>query len=187
MTEELEIIFHDKYYVAINKPHNLLVHRSKIANDVGEFALQKLRDQLNQPVHPAHRLDRKTSGVLLFALNKVSLSQIRIQFEAGKMEKKYWAIVRGHTPNEESIDYPLRNERGRLQDAYTEYRTLERVEINVPLGKHPTSRYSLIEIRPETGRMHQIRKHIFRKMGNDQHVSSCNRTFIYSPNNKKYC
>lgn len=64
----LEILYQDEYLIAINKPHGLLVHRSPIAADASEFAIQLLRDQINQKVFPVHRLDRKTSGVLLFAL-----------------------------------------------------------------------------------------------------------------------
>ena len=66
----LEILYQDDYLVAINKPHGLLVHRSPIAKDVIEFAIQMLRNQIDRYVYPCHRLDRKTSGVLLFAKDK---------------------------------------------------------------------------------------------------------------------
>ena len=66
----LEILYQDDYLIAINKPHGLLVHRSSIAADASEFAVQLLRNQIGQKVYPVHRLDRKTSGVLLFALNE---------------------------------------------------------------------------------------------------------------------
>ena len=61
----LEIIYRDEHLIAINKPHGLLVHRSPIAADASEFALQLLRDQIGQKVNPAHRIDRKTGGILL--------------------------------------------------------------------------------------------------------------------------
>jgi len=68
-------------------------------------------------------------------------------------------LVRGYTPDSGTIDYPLVDERGRSHAAITHYTTLERYEIPVPFGKFQTSRYSLVEVKPETGRMHQIRKH----------------------------
>ena len=155
----LDIIFQDDYLIAINKPHGLLVHRSPIAKDVEEFALQLLRDQLNQKVFPAHRLDRKTGGVLLFALSKDVEKLMQQQFQENLVDKKYLAIVRGHTPDHEEIDYPLRKENGTLQEAFTSYKTLARADLDVPFGNHLTSRYSLVEANPQTGRMHQLRKH----------------------------
>lgn len=155
----LEILYQDEYYVAINKPHGLLVHRSKIATNTDQFAVQTLRNQLNMHVYPAHRLDRKTSGVLLFALTKPALSAIRQHFENEVISKTYWAILRGYTAPEGYIDYPLTNDKGKSQEAQTDYSTLDQTEIELPFGKHPTSRYSWIEARPKTGRMHQLRKH----------------------------
>lgn len=155
----LQILFRDEYLVAINKPHGLLVHRSPIAMDASEFALQLLRDQINHWVNPVHRLDRKTGGILLFALNKEIEISMHQQFAENRVSKKYLAIVRGHTQDSEEIDYPLRKENGVLQDAFTRYITLERAEIDVAFGAHLTSRYSLVEARPQTGRMHQLRKH----------------------------
>lgn len=155
----LEILYQDEQLVAINKPHDLLVHPSPIARDAEEFALQMLRDQLGQFVYPAHRLDRKTAGVLLFSLDKETDRLIQQQFQKKEVEKTYWAILRGFAPKEMTIDYPLRKENGNLQDAVTHFNSLEEFEINLPHGKHSTSRYTLIEAKPETGRMHQLRKH----------------------------
>lgn len=156
----LEIIFQDEVLVAINKPHGLLVHRSHIAADTSEFAVQILRDQIGQRVYPVHRLDRKTSGVLLFALNDEMNSRMQIQFSDGKIKKHYHAIVRGFTSDEMEIDYPLKRDDGVLQEAFTSFKTIKKVELNLPFGKHPTSRYSLVELTPTTGRMHQLRKHM---------------------------
>lgn len=158
--KQLEIIYQDEYLVAINKPHDLLVHQSPIARNAEEFAIQILRNQINQKVYPVHRLDRKTSGVLLFALDKDTNRNLVEQFTNKSTEKKYWAIVRGFCPDELTIDYALHRDDGVLQDAVTKIKTLEKAEIDLPLGKHQTSRYSLIEAEPLTGRMHQIRKHL---------------------------
>jgi len=158
--QNLEIIYQDEYLVVINKPHGLLVHRTKIATNTDVYALQLLRDQIGQKVYPVHRLDRKTSGVLIFALTEEVNSKMQKQFAENKVSKVYQAIVRGFTPSQESIDYALTNDNGKTQDAVTHFITIKKSEVNVPYGKFKTSRYSLIEIKPETGRFHQIRKHL---------------------------
>lgn len=155
----LEIVYQDEHLIAINKPHGLLVHRSKIANDATEFALQILRDQIGKHVSPVHRLDRKTSGLLLFAFEKEVEIAMHKQFQEGLVEKKYLAILRGYAPEQMEIDYPLAKENGTMQDAVTHFKTLQQAEINVAFGKHATSRYSLVEAAPTTGRMHQLRRH----------------------------
>lgn len=155
----LEIVYQDEHIIAINKPHGLLVHRSKIADDATEFALQILRDQIGKHVSPVHRLDRKTSGLLLFAFEKDVEIAMHKQFQEGLVEKKYLAILRGYAPEQMTIDYPLAKENGTMQDAVTIFKTLQKAEIDVAFGKHPTSRYSLVEAAPTTGRMHQLRRH----------------------------
>ncbi|SEN64024.1 tRNA pseudouridine65 synthase [bacterium A37T11] len=155
----LDIVYQDDDLVAINKPHGLLVHPSSLARDAPAFALQMLRDQLGCMVYPAHRIDRKTGGVLLFSLKKEVNPALQRLFADRLVEKKYLAILRGYTPTETTIDYPLKKENGMLQDAVTHLRTLSHGEIDLPFGGHSTSRYSLVEALPETGRMHQLRRH----------------------------
>lgn len=155
----LQILFHDEHLIAINKPHDLLVHRSPLAADVQEFAVQTLRDQIGKWVTPVHRIDRKTGGVLLFALDKETEIAMHKQFMDGLVHKQYLAIVRGYTPDSGNIDYPLRKENGTLQEAHTAYTTLSRAELPLASDSHPTSRYSLVKAVPTTGRMHQLRKH----------------------------
>jgi tRNA pseudouridine65 synthase len=163
--EPLSVLYQSANLVAINKPHGLLVHRSPIASDASEFAVQRLRDQLGQRVWPVHRLDRKTGGVLLFALTEEMNSAMQVLFAKGGVQKTYIAIVRGYTPDELTIDYPLRRDdrndgAGVFQEAITQLKTLQRTEIPLSFGKHATSRYSLVELTPTTGRMHQLRKHM---------------------------
>ena len=155
----LEIIYQDEVMVIVNKPTGLLVHRSPIAADASEFAIQVLRDQIGQKVFPVHRLDRKTSGLLVFALNEEVNKLMQVAFMNRAIEKKYLAIVRGFVAENGTIDYALTNEAGKVQDARTHFRLLQHFEIEIPNGKFTTARYSLVEVEPETGRMHQIRKH----------------------------
>lgn len=117
--EPLQILFQTDDLVAINKPNGLLVHRSPIAGDADVFAVQLLRDQLGQRVYPVHRLDRKTSGVLLFALDESMNSEMQRLFMGGEVTKTYHAIVRGYTPDNGEIDYPLKRDDGVFQDAIT--------------------------------------------------------------------
>lgn len=156
----LEIIYHDQYMVAINKPHGLLVHRSSIAADAEEFALQMVRNQISKTVYPVHRLDRKTSGLLVFALNSRVAARLKTIFEDPATQKTYIAIVRGYFPDAIEVDYALTNDRGKTQDAITHFKTIQQSELPIPFGKFDTSRYTLIEAYPKTGRMHQIRKHL---------------------------
>jgi tRNA pseudouridine65 synthase len=155
----LEIIYETEDLIAINKPHGLLVHRSRMAADVQEFALQILRDQIGQPVWPAHRLDRKTSGVLLFTKRKAVNSVIQTIFQERQIKKVYKALVRGHMDEKGTIDYALSHESA-PKEAVTNYSLIENFEIELKTTKFPTSRYSLIKVEPETGRFHQIRKHM---------------------------
>jgi tRNA pseudouridine65 synthase len=159
MVKPLEILYQDDCLIAINKPHGLLVHRSPIAADASEFAVQLLRNQIGQKVYPVHRLDRKTGGVLLFALNEEVNRAMQQAFMNKDVTKKYLAFVRGFAPEKGTIDYALTTEDGKVQDAITHYQTLRHFEIPVPFGKFDSSRYSFVEVNPETGRMHQIRKH----------------------------
>jgi tRNA pseudouridine65 synthase len=157
---QLDILYQGSDLVAINKPHGLLVHRTSMAADTDVFAVQMLRDQLGQKVYPVHRLDRKTAGILLFALNEEMNSLMQVQFANGQVKKKYRAIVRGFTEDKGEIDYPLKKDDGTVQEALTSFVTLHRQELPYAIGKHTTSRYSLVELTPTTGRMHQLRKHM---------------------------
>ncbi len=169
--QPLTILYRDDTLIAIDKPSGLLVHRSLIDKHETRFAIQLLRNQIGQRVYPLHRLDKPTSGVLLFALTPEAARDMGALFEASAMQKHYLAVVRGYTLEQDSIDYPLREELDRMTDsdvqtdkpaqaARTDYRRLATLELEIADGRHPTSRYSLIEATPHTGRKHQIRRHL---------------------------
>ncbi|PCI28857.1 MAG: hypothetical protein COB67_05450 [SAR324 cluster bacterium] len=157
--EKLEILYQDDFCVVVDKPAGLLVHRTHLAR-ADEFALQILRNQLKQWVYPVHRLDRPTSGVLLFAKSSEFAQLLCQQFSERQVRKKYLALVRGFIEEEGCIDYPLKKENAiETQEAQTYFRCLKKIEFNIPVGRYASSRYSLVEAFPRTGRRHQIRRH----------------------------
>lgn len=164
----LDVVYQDPYLVAIDKPPGLLVHRTGL--DAGEtrFAMQLLRDQLGRHVWPVHRLDKGTSGLLLFALDAHTARLMGQAFETGEgLHKTYQAVVRGWPEDEGHIDHPLRrlpddarDTRERVQTAQTRYRTLARLTLPIPHGPHPGTRLAMVELQPLTGRRHQLRRHM---------------------------
>ncbi|PMH41107.1 tRNA pseudouridine(65) synthase TruC [Vibrio sp. 10N.286.49.B3] len=167
----LEIIFQDEYFVAVNKPAGMLVHRSWLDKHETQFVMQTLRDQIGQHVFPLHRLDRPTSGVLVFALSSEVAAQVMPMFANHEMQKTYHAIVRGWIEEGATLDYPLKVELDKIadkfaradkeaQEAITDYQPLGKVEVPLSTGRFPTSRYGLVEMKPKTGRKHQLRRHM---------------------------
>jgi tRNA pseudouridine65 synthase len=154
------IIHRDDWLCAIDKPCDIMVHHSRLGTD-RRFVVQLLRDQLGQKVWPVHRLDRATSGVLLFALDRDTASAVGKQFMAQTVAKRYLAVARGWVAEAGEIDHPLkkdnRSDEGR--QARTRYRRLATSELPIAMGEHDTVRHSLVEVLPETGRRHQIRRH----------------------------
>lgn len=155
------ILFTDDHFIAINKPPGILMHRTRISEDT-VFVVQLLRDQLGQRVYPVHRLDRATSGVLIFGKTPEAAGLLGEQVMDKSVGKKYLVVVRGWAPESGTIDYDLDDPdsgRGRLP-AVTHFIRLGTSEINEPIGlRYKTARFSLVEARLETGRRHQIRKH----------------------------
>ena len=169
---ELEILYQDEWLVAINKPSGLLVHKSMIDRHEIYFAMKMLRDQIGQWVYPIHRLDKPTSGVLLFALDSYTAKLMSEQFKAHTIQKTYIAVVRGYIEEEGVIDYPLSIKLDKIadkdvndtpkeaQNAVTAFRRLKTIELDIAVGRYGKTRYSMVELKPKTGRKHQLRRHM---------------------------
>jgi tRNA pseudouridine65 synthase len=156
----LAILHQDAWLVAIDKPSGVAVHRSEQVHDRAP-ALQRLRDQLGRWVYPVHRLDRGTSGVLLFALDAQTAAALGERLARREVDKRYLAVVRGFAPSQAQIDRALRETpQGPAQPARTDLRRLAEVQLPIPVGRYPTARYSLVELVPRSGRSHQLRKHM---------------------------
>ena len=171
LSAQLELVYRDEHLVAINKPAGLLVHRSHLDRYETRFALQMLRDQIGQRVYPVHRLDKPTSGILLFALSPDIARQLSLLFEQRQVHKQYLAVVRGHCPEQGEIDHPLKEQRDKIadarmrddkpaQEATTCFRRLATVELPGAVDRYPQTRYSLVQLSPLTGRRHQLRRHM---------------------------
>lgn len=168
---EIEILFEDDDIVVIHKPAGLLVHRSYLARRERFFAMQMTRDKVGCHVFPVHRLDRPTSGILLFAKSSEMANNLCEQFSAKTVEKQYLAIVRGNMHEADTLDYALKVElddhgdkdvdpNKAAQEAVTCYQPLLNTEIPFPSGRYATSRYAMVKLIPHTGRKHQLRRHM---------------------------
>lgn len=167
----LKILYQDDHLIAIHKPAGLLVHKSPIARGQDEtYALQLLRDQIGRYVHLLHRLDRPTSGVLIFALDEETARLAQRQFSEQQVEKRYIALVRGWTELDGTIDHPIKppdyGKKGpgqaerEAKESFTYYKTLQQVDVKAEIGRYPTARFSLVSLMPKTGRTHQLRRHM---------------------------
>jgi tRNA pseudouridine65 synthase len=174
---ELPVLYRDEHVVAVHKPAGMLVHRTGLDAPETRFVVQALRAQLRCRVHPVHRLDKGASGVLLLALDADAAAALGESVRQRRLRRTYLAVVRGWTGETGTIDHPLRRivdpaERrpgarddgdasgGVLLPAVTHYRRLATVELPHRVDRYPTSRYGLLELSPETGRRHQLRRHL---------------------------
>lgn len=146
----IDILYVDAHIVVANKPSGLLVHRGLDKDD--DVAMFRVRDAIGEHVHPLHRLDRGTSGALLFARSRAAAATLSRAFEEGRVEKRYLALVRGIPPECGTIDYPIpKDEGGPRVRAVTRFRRIARSTVD---------RCSLVLAMPETGRLHQVRRHL---------------------------
>ena len=146
--------------MAIHKPAGHVVHRTKMCPDA-PVVLGQLRDQLGRFLYPIHRLDRATCGILLFGFSSAAAAAVCQSFMEKKVSKRYWAVVRGWTDCEGTIDHAYVEIKGKSpRSAVTRYRRLAICELPIPIPPYETCRYSLVHVEPETGRTHQIRRHL---------------------------
>lgn len=160
------ILYHDDELLVLNKPAGVPVHGSRMLEGQPETLLGMARQLTGRMVHAVHRLDRPVSGAILMAFNRRILADMSIRFEQREVKKNYLAVARGWMSDQGVIDYPLlppRDERkddSVARDAVTRFTCLARVEIPIAVPPYPTTRYSLLELEPETGRRHQLRRHL---------------------------
>ena len=159
--DPLQVLYLDEHCVAVHKPAGLLVHRSRLSRDE-VFLLQRLRDQIGRRVYPVHRLDRATSGVIVFGLTPDDARQLQRVLQGAGTRKIYLAVVRGWMLGDELVDHELDDRESGLgpRAARTRVTPLALTEIDASVDRYPTARYSLVQAEPLTGRRHQIRRHL---------------------------
>lgn len=159
---KIDIIFEDETIVIVNKPNNVLIHKSYYARNIKDATiLELLLEQTGLILYPIHRLDRKTSGVLVFSKQKEHVAVFQELFNTNQIQKTYIAIVRGFVTEPSLIDSPVKNPDTQVYKQAETYATpLETIQLNIPVHPYETSRYSLVELKPATGRMHQLRIHM---------------------------
>jgi tRNA pseudouridine65 synthase len=146
----IELLHVDADVVVAHKPSGLLVHRGW--DDDDDVAMFRVRDAIGQQVHPLHRLDRGTSGALVFARSRQAAATLAKAFEEGRVDKRYLALVRGMPVDHGVIDHAIpKSEDGPRVPAVTRFRVL---------GRSSVDRCSLVLAKPETGRLHQVRRHL---------------------------
>ena len=159
---EIPIIYQDEFIICVAKPNNVLVHHAHHSRNVADekSLLQFLDEQVGGKFYPIHRLDRKTSGIILLAKETHFVSQFQDLFTANEIQKTYYGVVRGFSPESKIIDSPVKGRDANVhKEALTHLRTLEQVTLDIPVKPYDSSRYSLVELSPKTGRMHQLRVH----------------------------
>lgn len=169
--QNLSVVYQDDYIVAIHKPAGLLVHRSPIDKHETQFAVQLTQELIGQKVFPIHRLDKATSGLLLFALDSTSARHLSDQFMTHTIQKTYLAICRGWAEKNGYIDHALKYKKDKIaeklkreqltpQTAETAFTCLATTVVDQQIGRYAQQRYSLVELNPKTGRKHQLRRHM---------------------------
>lgn len=159
----LEIIFEDDYLLCVSKPNNVLVHHAYHSRNVADEAslLQIIKNETDLKVYPIHRLDRKTSGIILLAKEKEYVAKFQELFTNDLIQKTYFGVVRGFSPDVKTIDSPVKGRDANVhKDALTELKTLANITLDVAVKPYDSSRYSLVQLSPKTGRMHQLRVHM---------------------------
>ena len=136
-------------------------HSRNVADEIS--LLQAIQEEKGIKVYPIHRLDRKTSGIILLAKETSYVSKFQELFTNNDIEKTYYGVVRGHSPETKTIDSPVKGRDGKVhKEALTHLKTLAQINLAIPVKPYDSSRYSLVEMKPKTGRMHQLRVHTLK-------------------------
>lgn len=163
----IPVLYRDDRLIAVHKPAGMVVHPTDLAREETISLMLLVRRMMRQRVWPVHRLDRPTSGIVLFALDREAAADLGRQLQVHAVDKRYLAVVRG-VPADQTIDYPLKErplyrtdlKRAEPLAAVTHLKRLAQVELPVAVGRYPTSRYALVELAPVSGRRHQLRRHL---------------------------
>ncbi|MDX6745934.1 pseudouridine synthase [Polaribacter sp. PL03] len=158
----MQVVFEDEYLLCVSKPNNMLVHHAHHSRNVADETslLQLIQEEKGIKAYPIHRLDRKTSGIILLAKDTSYVSKFQELFTNNEIEKTYYGVVRGFSPEAKTIDSPVKGRDANVhKEALTYLKTLAQVTLDVPVKPYDSSRYSLVEMKPKTGRMHQLRVH----------------------------
>ncbi len=159
---KLEIIYQDEYIVCVTKPNNVVVHHAHHSRNVSDekSLLQLLDEQIKGKYYPIHRLDRKTSGIIILAKETKFVSKFQNLFTEKLIQKTYYGVVRGHSPASTIIDSPVKGRDSNVyKEAETKLETIKQTILDIPVKPYDTSRYSLVKLTPKTGRLHQLRIH----------------------------
>lgn len=159
----IPVIFEDQYILCVSKPNNMVVHHAHHSRNVSEESslLQTIETEKGFKTYPVHRLDRKTSGIILLSKQKQYVSKFQDLFGNNTIQKTYYGIVRGYSPAEKIIDSPVKGRDAKVhKEALTYLKTQANITLDIPVKPYDTSRYSLVELTPKTGRMHQLRVHM---------------------------
>ncbi len=149
---EPSILLDDGDLIAVDKPAGAVVHPSPEHRDAGLVLLHWLRERAGH-VSPVHRLDRPTSGIVLFARSSERIREAQAALESGR--KSYYAAVRRVPPESGVMERPLHHlESGAQQEAVTHFERLGTLDLGGAFGLA-----ALLRVNPETGRRHQIRRH----------------------------
>ena len=156
------MLYADALLAVVDKPAGLMVHDSKLARGETDFAADRLRAQFDRPIFLIHRLDRATSGCLLLAFDRDTAAALGAQLMADAIDKEYLAVCRGWPEESFTIDHALDGGPGKpvKKPARTHFTRLATGELDLPSTGFETSRYALLQCRPETGRFRQIRRHL---------------------------
>jgi len=182
----LEIIYQDNYCLLVTKPNNVLVHhahhsRNKIEE---ESLIQLIENQFGKRYYPIHRLDRKTSGIILLTSKREYVASFQALFTNNEIQKIYYGVVRGFSQDNKIINSPVKGRDALVyREAETHLNCLDKIELNIPVKPYDSSRYSLVELRPKTGRMHQLRIHMNKvstPLINDAKYGDKNHDLMYA-------